>query len=379
MDISLKSLIDYIEKNNYKGFDPYDALKSPFINNSIFKDKKFIKFLVQQFVKRFIFNLRPILRINKGYNPVTLGLCMYAYLYLYLTYKDKKYYHKIYFLIEELLKLSSKNFSGLCWGYDFEWQGRHAEMPAYYPTVVATGIISNAFFKIAKELDCKKSKKIVLDSSKFILNDLNKSYFKDGSFCYSYSPGDNLKVFNAHMKGVRILSQAYFFSKKKELKEQANLGVKFLINNINDNNSWNYSLKKTGNWIDNYHTGYVLNCLKDYCTLTENNIYNNILDRSYNYYKKNLITEKFLPKFFNNKTYPIDCTSASQTILTAIKFNDIDIAQNVKNQTCKIMQNSNGGFIFRKYNILKNKTSFMRWSDAWMFAAMSKLNYEISK
>ena len=155
------------------------------------------------------------------------------------------------------------------------------------------------------------------------------------------------------MKGVRILSQAYFFSKKKELKEQANLGVKFLINNINDNNSWNYSLKKTGNWIDNYHSGYVLNCLKDYCTLTENNIYNNILDRSYNYYKKNLITEKFLPKFFNNKTYPIDCTSASQTILTAIKFNDIDIAQNVKNQTCKIMQNSNGGFIFRKYNILK--------------------------
>ena len=89
MDISLKSLIDYIEKNNYKGFDPYDALKSPFINNSIFKDKKFIKFLVQQFVKRFIFNLRPILRINKGYNRY-ISLCMYAYLYLYLTYKRQK-------------------------------------------------------------------------------------------------------------------------------------------------------------------------------------------------------------------------------------------------------------------------------------------------
>ena len=33
----------------------------------------------QQVVKNFPFNLRSVLAVPKGYNPVTLGLCLQAY------------------------------------------------------------------------------------------------------------------------------------------------------------------------------------------------------------------------------------------------------------------------------------------------------------
>jgi len=41
------------------------------------------------------------------------------------------------------------------------------------------------------------------------------------------------------------------------------------------------------------------------------------------------------------------------------------------------MQKSDGGFVFRKYQTYTKKTSFMRWSNAWMFAALSNLYQEI--
>ena len=37
------------------------------------------------------------------------------------------------------------------------------------------------------------------------------------------------------------------------------------------------------------------------------------------------------------------------------------------------MQGADGSFYFRKFKWYTNRTSFMRWSNAWMFAALSYL------
>ena len=76
---SLQRLVNYIESQNYRGYDPYDALKSPLFRLPILKSNKLIRFGAQQLVKRSPLNLRPLLGIPKGYNPVTLGLCIQGY------------------------------------------------------------------------------------------------------------------------------------------------------------------------------------------------------------------------------------------------------------------------------------------------------------
>ncbi len=146
IDKRLKKLKSYIERENYLGFDPYDGLKSPFFKLPFFKNNKLVRFGMQQVVKRLPFSIRPLLLIKKGYNPVTLGLAIQAYAYLYHAELDKKNEHleKINFLVDELKKLVPEGFSGACWGYDFDWEARYAKIPAYQPTVVATGIITNA-------------------------------------------------------------------------------------------------------------------------------------------------------------------------------------------------------------------------------------------
>ena len=215
----------------------------------------------------------------------------------------------------------------------------------------------------------------VESAANFVVNDLKRTYNKD-TFCFSYSPFDNQQVFNASMKGVRLLTQAYCINGNKDYLRLAKQAISFVIYQQNENGSWGYSLAKGGSWSDNYHTGYVLDCLDEYQKLSGDKTWNENIRRGYNFYIKNFIENENKPKFFNDRIYPIDCTSAAQTILTTLRFGDNKIALNVAKYIIRKMQKKNGSFKFRKFRFYVIKTSFMRWSNAWMFSALSKLIYE---
>lgn len=371
---SLKELQAYIEKEDYKGFDPYDALKSPFFKLPFLKSNKLIRFGTQQLVKRLPFSIRPLLLVPKGYNPVTLGLSIQAYAYLYEAEPEYREEHlqKINFLIQELKKLIPEGFSGACWGYDFDWEARNAKIPAYQPTVVATGIITNALFVAYQNTGHKEAAILIESAANFIVKDLKRTY-KDDTFCFSYSPFDTQQVFNASMKGARLLAQAFSLNANNEYKELAKLAVAFVISHQKEDGSWGYSLANAGGWTDNYHTGYVLDCIDEYQKLARDFSYTTNIEKGYKFYINNFITEEGAPKFYHNNPFPIDCTAASQTILTTLRFGDTAIAENVAAFMRDNLQKPNGSFKFRKFKNYTITTSFMRWSDAWMFAALSNL------
>lgn len=373
----LSKLKTHIEREEYKGFDPYDALKSPFFKLPILRSNKLLRFGTQQLVKRLPFSIRPLLFVPKGYNPVTLGLCIQAYAYLYQSEPKNKKIHlqKIDFLVRELRKLIPSGFSGACWGYDFDWEARYTKITAYQPTVVATGIITNALFiahLITGHLD---SAILIKSAAKFVCNDLKRTY-QGNMLCFSYSPFDKQQVFNASMKGVRLLAQAYSLNGKKAYKILAKQAVAFVISNQKEDGSWGYSLANAGGWTDNYHTGYILDCLDEYQRLTYDQSYSENIKKGYSFYVEHFISKNGEPKFYHNNLYPIDCTAASQTILTTLRFGDVDIASKVSKWMVKNMQKPNGSFRFRKFKNYTINTSYMRWSDAWMFAALACLENE---
>ena len=373
---SLNKLKTYIESNDYKGHDPYDALKSPLFKLPIIKSNKFIRFGTQQLVKRLPFSIRPLLFIPKGYNPVTIGLSIQAYTSLYQAELEnkEKYLQKIDFLVDELKNLIPNGYSGACWGYDFDWEARHSKIPAYQPTVVATGIIINALFIAYQITGHQETVELIESAAKFVVNDLKRTY-KEAAFCFSYSPFDQQQVFNASMKGARLLAQAYSILHINEYKELAEQAVSFVLSHQKEDGSWGYSLANTGGWTDNYHTGYILDCLDEYQKLTLDFQWNKNLENGYLFYVNHFIENNGCPKFYYNRTHPIDCTSAAQTILTTLRFGDKEIANKTATWMIQNMQKKDGSFIFRKFKYYTIRTSFMRWSNAWMFAALSNLSY----
>jgi hypothetical protein len=321
--------------------------------------------------------LRKLLFVPKGKNPVTLGLCIQAYSYLIEVYPEVKieYLKKIDDLIEELIGMIPKGYRGNCWGYDFDWEARYASIPAYQPTIVATGFIINSLFECFRLTGNERVKKLIIGTKDFILQDINRTYEADDSFVFSYSPFDKQKVYNASMKGVRILAFIYHLTKNEELKSTAIKAADYVIDSQNENGSWFYAKRSTGEWVDNYHTAYIIDCLDDFINFCEpvDFKYKESLEKGFEYYRNIFFENDRIPKFYNNKIHPLDCTSAGQSILTLLRFNEVELALNVAEYMLDTMQHKNGYFYFREFKNYKIKTSFMRWSNAWMFVALSSL------
>lgn len=376
---SLRLVKDYIEKENYKGYDPYDVLKSPLFRLPLIRSNKVLRFGAQQLVRRACLNLRPFLFVPKGYNPVAIGLCIQAYAYLYESDTENRNHYRIIIekLLADLIKLIPSGYSGACWGYDFDWEARYARISAYQPTVVATGIITHALFQAYKITGIEKCSELIASAALFVVNDLNRTYHGD-MFAFSYSPFDKQQVFNATMKGARLLSQAHTITRNDEYLKLAYLTSKYTVSHQNNSACWAYSLNDGREWMDNYHTGYIIDCLHEFQTLSQITEFDLSIKNAYAFYKRNFITMEGVPKFYNNKVYPVDCTAASQTILTLCRFGDYQLASAVAQWMAANMQSGKGNFYFRKYNNYTIKTSFMRWSNAWMFVALAFLKSKTS-
>lgn len=382
MDIqnSLELLRGYIERENYRGYDPYDALNSPLFKLPVFRSNKLIRFGSQQLVKRLPINVRPLLLVPKGINPVTLGLCIQGYSYLWhmRVEQRKQLEETINGLIDKLELLVPSGFSGACWGYNFDWEARYANIPAYQPNVVATGVITNGLFECYHITGNPRALGLCKSATRFVSQNLNRTY-NGTNFCFSYSPFDSQQVFNASMKGARLLAQVYSIEPNEDLKALVVAAVQFVVNNQNPDGSWYYSLKSTGKWIDNYHTGYILDCLDDSIKLCGLNGFDESLQKGVNYYRNNFIGENYEPKFYSNSLYPIDSTSVAQCLLTLSRFSFHSEALGVARWAANNMQSSRGYFYYQKKKFFTRTTPFMRWSNAWMFAALGYLTFKTNR
>src|SRR5262249_35351429 len=94
--------------------------------------------------------------------------------------------------------------------------------------------------------------------------------------------------------------------------------------------------------------------------------------------KDHFFLENNAPKYFHDRTYPIDIHSVAQSIITLLAFKDVDMNAQQKafaifDWTMRSMWNRHGYFYYRKYPLFTNKISYMRWSQAWMLLALTTL------
>ena len=370
---AIERLQSFIESSQYSGYDPYDALKSPLFRWPVFRSSHALRFAAQQAVKRSPVNLRRLLFVPKGVNPVTLGLCLQGYAALWAGKQPAELTRKAAFLMDRLEQLAAKGFHGACWGYDFDWEARYARIPAYQPTVVATGIITNALFLFHQATGDVRAGELCLSAARFVQHDLRQTAGEDDAVCYSYSPFDKQVVFNASMKGVRLLAQAYRLSGDEALRAAARRGAHYVLRHQRRDGSWAYSTSAAGGRTDHYHTGYVLDCLDEYIRCTGDGEAAPALQRGVVFYLEQLFDDTRIPRFDSRHTYPVDSTAAAQALLTLTRFGETVRAAAVAEWMTGHMQDPSGSFYFRKYKGHTEKTPFMRWSNAWMFAGLCTL------
>ncbi len=355
------------------GYDPYDALNSQILSKFSF-NRKLLRIVYTQTLRRLPINLRSLLRIGKDYNPKGLGLFLTGYLKLYSLYGTEKYLQKINEIITILERVRSKGYSGYCWGYNFDWQSKAGFTPKGTPTIVNTVFIAHAFLDAYQLFGQKRFFEIAKSSGDFILNDLHISK-ANNFFCFSYTPFDKSKVHNASMLGAGLLARLYSISREDRLLEFAKKAAGYVTSKQRPNGSWYYAETNYQRWIDCHHTGFVLEGLYNYIKFTGDKTHFTNLEKGLEFLRNHFFLKSGMTRFYYDRDHPVDIHCPAQSIVTLVRLKDVqDNSKLLQRIACWIidhMQDEGGFFYYRKGRFLINRIPYIRWSQAWVFHALT--------
>ncbi len=375
--MSFALLRTYCEQEQFKGWDPYDGLNSKLFQTLPFLQKSAIcRLIVIQGFKRSPINLRPLFLVPKAYNAKGIALLLQGYCNIHETAPCQEVINRINQLAQLLISMQSSGYSGACWGYNFDWQARRLFLfPKHTPTVVATHFCATALFAAYEATGEEQYLHTALSSAGFIIKDLHRTPFHDG-FLFSYSPlqGNNT-VFNASLLGARLLLYCYKYTAKEEYRNLAETTIKACCKAQNADGSWPYGLLAVQSWIDSFHTGYNLDALQAYQEITGDFSFKSNIEKGFSFYLHTFFEPDGCPKYYHKKKYPIDIHCPAQLLVTLArlhKYKEHDaLATKVLNWTIANMQDRKGYFYYQLKKGLSSKIPYMRWSNAFMFYAMS--------
>lgn len=375
IDRRFRFLSYYVSQGLFKGWDPYDGLNSQVFRISPFCKFRFARLAWIQFFKISPVNFRKILLVPKQHNAKGLGLFLTGYCNKYKTGPDQEDLNKIYYLLDNIMALKSSGYSGSCWGYNFDWQARAFFQPKGTPTVVATSFVANALLDAYEILKDERLIEEARSACNFILKDLNRTYDKSGDYCFSYSPLDSTQVFNASVLGSRLLARVYSFTKEEELRIAAKKSIDFCVPFQREDGAWPYGTLPYHQWVDSFHTGYMIECIAEYQKYTGESCYDDLLQRSTDYYLTKFFEEDGAPKYYDNKKFPIDIHAPAQLVVTLARIGKLGeerkLVERVLSWVNQIMWDKKGYYYYQKRKFWTSKIPYMRWAQAWMFYAYS--------
>lgn len=374
---SLILLEKYINKEKFKGWDPYDFLNTPL---PIRKMGKVIQAVDVQAGKLLPFNIRPLIGIKKEENPKGLGILLHAFCLLFEHSKDARYLEKADYLYKRLLELRSPGKTDYCWGYNFIWANPHCVHPKYMPSAVVSSFVGQGIYRYYLIRRDESIRQVLLSIGDYILNNLHITETAEG-ICFSYTEEKADCCYNASLLGAEMLSIVYRLNGDENLVNLAKRCVDFVLAHQHEDGSWAYSFDvntgKERQQID-FHQGFVL-CsignIKDLLSINDIK-WDESIRRGLKYYRDIQFTDEGVSLWRIPKHYPVEIHNQAQGIITFSKFLSYDkeyesFAHQIAEWTIRNMSSNEGYFYYRKFKRYTIKIPYMRWSQAWMFLALS--------
>src|SRR2546423_2684493 len=411
----------------YAGHDPFDALNSRLFQSTPLRRSRLARLVWTQLLKRSPVNLRALALVPAGRNPKGTALFALAALSRLRATRGAQDGREARALLDELLDSRVRSPRGHgAWGYNFDWQGRAFYAPRGTPAVVPTAFAVRALvegvratrgkgeegeLKDVREGDeLKRDAKLSADAVKyletdagkyleaargaceFILSDLNRADESDEEVCFSYTPLDRTRVFNASLLAGEALAQVGALTRATELTAHALRAARYVVRRQRDDGSWAYGADSYQSWSDNFHTAFVLTSLVRILKargqkLKSDAVKNHSADgdeirqairRGYEFWRSSFFLADGWPKYYHHSAHPADAHSAGAAIVACAELRDIEpdaqeLAARVARWAVSELFDRRGFFYYQKRRLYTARTPYMRWSQAWMMYALARL------
>jgi hypothetical protein len=290
--------------------------------------------------------------------------------------------------LTELKKSRCRDFKEYCWGYPFNWVWRGGIAKEQTPLITTTPYVYEAFFQVF-QLEPREEWKAILESiarhARFDIKDFRTS--EAASSC-SYSPFGEGGVINAAAYRAFVLTSASRIFSNDDYWRVAERNLNFVLETQNQDGSWYYAVDGVRDFVDHFHTCFVMKALAKVHGLTAHEGCLKALSRGVSYYLNNLFDEDGLPKPFSKaprltvyKRELYDCAECiNLCLLLRDRFPVLGkTLEEVVGHVLEAWVKHDGSFRSRKLYLGWDNVPMHRWGQSQMFRSLAFYLFESIK
>lgn len=371
----------WCRERDFAGYDPFDAMNSRLFQATPLKSFRFFRLGWTQLVKRSAVNLRVISSVPREQNAKGIALFALAALSHHRRSPTAETESVARQLLHQLLTMQIEGGGGATWGYNFDWQSRVLFAPRGTPTIVPTAFAARALVEAHQIFGDEQYLKTARSSGDFIVNNLPRTIDNADGLCFSYSPSSRTCVFNASLLAAETLATVGAQTGNDELLQLARRATRYVLKQQREDGSWLYGAGPGQDWIDNFHTAFVLSSLYRVLKSVAGDNASEIavsLEHGYEFWRSRFFLADGCPKYYDDSLYPVDTHAAATAIATLADLSEtfpdsLPLARKVARWSIDNLRDQSGYFYYQRRRFYTVRTPFMRWSEAWMLYGLARL------
>lgn len=331
------------------------------------------------FSEAFLPAARPLFHERVRF-PIADAHYAMGYTFLYQATGEPARLERAVHFLEALKRSRCPGFKEYCWGYPFDWTTRDGVIKRDTPLITSTPYAYEAFLHAHQIAPRDEWRQILESIVRHACHDIKDYRTSERASACSYHPCDEGGVVNASAYRAAMLTSASQVFKNEEYWRVAERNLWFVLESQNPDGSWPYARDGARDFVDHYHTCFVMKSLAKIHTLTGHQPALKALERGVKHYLARLFAEDGLPRPFAvaprltvYKRELYDCAECvNLCLLLRDRFPHLQVKlERVIAGIVKDWIKPDGSFRSRRLMLGWDNVPMHRWAQSQMFRAMA--------
>ncbi len=301
-----------------------------------------------------------------------------GFAFLAMTYGTEKHYQRAVHFLEVLQENRCPDYPDYCWGYPFDWETRTGTIRAGTPLITTVPYVYEAFSQVYAIDGEQKWLRIMRSIANHAFNSYRDlELAPDTASCgYTPAPDDPGGVINASAYRAFLLTKAGIELSEPQYMVVGKRNLNFVLASQQADGSWFYSTDGKRDFVDHFHTCFVLKALAKIEQLTGCPRCRGAIERGISYYLENLVDPAGLPLPFSKAprltVYRRELYDLAECINLAVllqrRFPGLDkTLSTVLTEVLGRWRKTDGAFRARQLLVGWDNIPMHRWAQAQLF------------
>jgi hypothetical protein len=309
-----------------------------------------------------------------------------GFAFLYQATSNHAHLAKAIHFLNVLKQSRSPRSRDYAWGYPFDWVTSSGTIPRDTPFITSTPYAYEAFLHVHSIAPRSEWRNILESTVRHVCMDIRDFRCSEAASSCGYSPDDGFGgVVNAAAYRAFTLTSAARVFDREEYWRIAERNLAFVLESQNEDGSWPYAMDGTREFVDHFHTCFVMKALAKIHTLTGHRGCFEALQRGVAFYLANLFDVDGLPRPFARAprltVYKRELYDCAECINLCLLLKDRFPACQTKVETvvagiARDWIKADGSFRSRQLMLGWDNLPMHRWGQSQMFRSLAFYRYQ---